>query len=180
MRIPQNQTTAVIVDIQERLFPFIHEHDTLAENTVKLLKGLIILDIPILATQQYTKGLGPTISQISEVFKDFEVIEKLTFSCYGESNFVKALKNSGKKYVLLMGIEAHICVLQTALDLLENGFQPVLVEDCVSSRNPNDKMVAIERLRSEGAIITTLESVLFEMCVVAGSDQFKAISKLVK
>jgi nicotinamidase-related amidase len=180
MRIPKNDVIAVIVDVQERLFPFIFEHQQLAENIVKLLKGLQILEVPIRATQQYSKGLGATIPQIRETIEAFQALEKLTFSCYGAADFVNILHSARKNFVILMGIEAHICVLQTALDLLENGFQPVVVEDCVSSRKLNDKQVAIERLRSAGVIITTLESVLFELCQVAGSEQFKAISKLVK
>ena len=90
------------------------------------------------------------------------------------------LKDSGKKNVILCGIESHVCVLQTALDLLTNGFQPVLIEDCVSSRNLNDKNIAVERMRQEGAIISTYESILFELLEISGTETFKEISKIVK
>jgi nicotinamidase-related amidase len=93
---------------------------------------------------------------------------------------MKKLKESGKKNVILCGIESHVCVLQTTLDLIENGYQPVLIEDCVSSRNLNDKNIAVERMRQEGAIISTYESILFELLEVSGTEKFKEISKIVK
>jgi len=178
--IPRDDVVAVVVDIQERLFPHIHGHDQLAENTVKLIKGLKILQVPLIVTQQYTKGLGPTIPQVAEALVDFNPIEKLTFSSFGDPDFVNVLNDYGKNHIILMGIEAHVCVLQTAMDLLNIGYEVILVEDCVSSRRLNDKQVALQRMRDDGVIITTYESILFELTKVAGTDEFKAISNLVK
>lgn len=180
MRIPKEDTAAVVVDVQERLFPHIYDHEQLEQNLVKLIQGVKILGLPLIVTQQYTRGLGPTIPAVAEAVGEFTPLEKLTFSCCGDQGFMDAVKALGRKHILLMGIEAHVCVLQTALDLLEQGFQPVVIEDCISSRRLNDKRVALRRMIQEGVMLSTYESILFELCMVAGTDQFKAISRLVK
>lgn len=180
MRIFPDDAIAVVVDIQERLFPHIHQHEQLEHNTRILLQGLIALEIPIIISQQYTKGLGETIDSIRALLPDINPIEKITFSCCGSDDFLRTLYGHGRDTVILCGIETHVCVQQTALDLLENGYMPVIVEDCVSSRRANDKHVAIERMRHEDAIVTTCESLLFELCERAGTDVFKRISQLVK
>ena len=167
MRIIKDNTVAVIIDIQERLFPHMFNKLQLEKNVEILLNGLEILGIPILLTEQYSKGLGSTIPSIQTNLNTIKPIEKITFSCCGENRFITELNKINKKYVLLAGIETHVCVLQTVLDLVEFGYQPVLVEDCVSSRKENDKLIAIERIRNSGAIITTYESVLLELCQIA-------------
>lgn len=180
MRIHKDDTTALIVDIQERLFPHIFEHEQIAQNTSILIQGLQLLNIPTIVTQQYTKGLGSTIPSIQQVLDEPEPVEKISFSCCDDEGFMKKLNDTGRKSVLIAGIESHICVQQTTLDLLDNGFIPIVIEDCVSSRKAHDKHIAIDRMRTEGAIITTYESILFELCRFAGNDTFKSISKLVK
>ena len=180
MRIQCNDTAAIVVDIQERLFRHIYENEKLEKNINILIRGLRIFEIPILVTQQYTKGLGPTTPSVSEALGYFEPIEKLSFSCCGSLKFLELLEKLGKSHLLLFGIETHVCVLQTALDLLEKKYTPVIIEDCVSSRKPNDKVIALERLKKEGSIISTMESILFELTEEAGTEQFKEISKLVK
>jgi hypothetical protein len=180
MRILRDQTAGLVIDIQEKLFPFISENDTLAMNSGILIKGLQALGIPILITEQYTKGLGPTILPIQQLLTGEQVIEKLAFSCCDEPAFMQQLASLNKKFIVITGIESHVCVLQTATDLFELGFIPVVVEDCISSRGINDKQMAVNRMRRMGAIITTYESVLFELLRYSGTDEFKAISKLVK
>lgn len=180
MRIKRENTVAVVIDVQQKLFPFIYENEKLTNNIIRLVNGLKVLGIEILVTEQYSKGLGNTILQIQEALGEFKHIEKMCFSCYGDDEFVKQLKHTGRKNVILCGIESHVCVLQTAIDLLDADFNVALIEDCVSSRNPNDKKIAVERIRQEGAIISTYESILFELCMVSGTDEFKAISKIVK
>ncbi len=180
MRIRKEDSVAVIIDIQERLFPYIYEHERLERNVNILVHGLQFMDIPIIITEQYSKGLGSTISTISENFDSFHPVEKITFSCCDESKFLTEINRLNKKFVILAGIETHVCVLQTVLDLIAIGFTPVLVEDCVSSRKKNDISIAIERIKQEGAILTTYESVLLELCREAGTEVFKAISKLIK
>jgi len=180
MRITKDNTSAVIIDIQERLYPHMHNREELECNVGILIKGLHLLKVPLLITEQYSKGLGKTIPAISENLENLDPIEKISFSCCDESRFLKELNMLNKKFVILAGIETHVCVLQTVLDLIDSGFYPVLVEDCVSSRKENDKKIAIERIRNEGAIVTTYESILLELCRVAGTETFKRISGLIK
>lgn len=178
--IPKDRCVAVLIDIQERLFPHIAGHEELQRILVKLIKGLHILDVPCVVTQQYTRGLGTTIAPVAHALGEFSPLEKLTFSCCGDPDFLSVLGTVGRNCVIVAGIEAHVCVLQTVLDLLDRGYQPVVVEDAVSSRKLNDKHVAVERMRGAGAVITTCESILFELCRVSGTEKFKAISQLVK
>ncbi len=180
MRILQKETAAVVVDMQERLLPHIHDSKKITGNCLKLVEGLQILSVPITVTQQYTKGLGPTDPVLAEKFTEFSYIEKTAFSCFEEPLFREKISGLDRKNIILCGIESHVCVLQSCLDLIDGGFQPVVVEDCISSRNPHDKLIAIERMRQEGARITTLESLLFELTRYAGNDQFRSISRLVK
>lgn len=181
MKIRRDNALAVVVDVQERLFPHIDEHTELAVAIEKFIQGMQILNLPIIVTEQYVKGLGRTLPQLQTALSDYySPMEKITFSCCGEQEFIDSLENLGRRQILLVGIESHICILQTALDLRERNYRPIIIEDCVSSRKPNDKRIAIERMRRSGCIITSLESALFELCTVAGTDTFKKISQLVK
>ena len=180
MRILKESATAVIIDIQEKLHPHIHEHEILERNTRILIQGLQALEIPLIVTEQYTKGLGKTISGIGEVLASPGRIEKIAFSCCDVPEFMEAVSQTGKKHIILAGEETHVCVLQTALDLLEAGYSPIVVADCVSSRKPFSKQIALKRMEQEGAVLTTYESILFELLRYAGSDTFKMISRLVK
>ncbi len=180
MRIITEHTAGLVIDIQERLLPHIFEHKRLMRNVEILLEGLQILEVPILVTEQYRKGLGPTLKEVEEKILKFEPWEKMTFSCCDDHDFMGELKAVKRKNIIICGIETHVCVLQTTIDLLKAGYQPVVIEDCVSSRKENDKKIAIERMRQEGAIISTFESILFELTRVSGNERFKSISKLVK
>lgn len=180
MRIKKENTAALVIDIQERLLPVMDQNDVILENSVKLLNGMAALEVPVMVTQQYTKGLGDTVEAVKEVIPEFSFYEKTSFSCYDEPEFALALENSGKHNVIIIGIESHVCVQQTVIDLLAQGFQPIVVADCVSSRNASDKAVAIERMRQEGAIVTTYESILFELTRSAKAPAFRTISKIVK
>ena len=180
MRILQNETMAVVIDIQEKLLPHIYDGEKILQNCLKLIEGLQILSVPVIITQQYTKGLGSTVTSIIQKFPEFSHIEKTSFSCYEEPAFSDQVLRLGRSSIILCGIEAHVCVLQTSLDLLKAGLIPVVVEDCVSSRKPNDKQIAIERMRQEGILITTMESILFELTRCAGTETFKGISGIVK
>lgn len=180
MRILKENTVCVVIDIQERLFPHIYQHELLEKNSKILIEGLKALEIPIIVTQQYTKGLGPTIEPINQSLGEYNHLEKMAFSCCDDEGFMQELKKMNKKNVIVLGIEAHVCVLQTTIDLLESDFNPVVIEDCVSSRTLNNKNIAIERMRQEGAVISTYESILFELCRYSGTEAFKTISKLVK
>jgi nicotinamidase-related amidase len=180
MRIRRENTIGLFIDIQEKLFPHMYEKEHLEQNLVKLSAGFISLEIPFIVTEQYTKGLGFTIAGLRTAIADSPAIEKVSFSCCDESAFADSLKSTGKKNVIICGIETHVCVMQTAIDLIQAGFQPVVIQDCVSSRKLSDKIIAIERMRQEGAIISSLESILFELTRYSGTDTFKTISKLIK
>ncbi len=180
MRILKNESIGLVIDIQERLVPVMEENETLIENCKKLIQGLQVLEVPLLVTQQYTKGLGETIEEVKELIHDFQYIEKKDFSCNDEAAFAEKLALSGAKNVIICGIEAHVCVLQTAIDLKEAGYTPVVVMDCVSSRSFDNVDLAMERFRHEGIMMTSCESILFELTRGAGAPGFKEISKLVK
>lgn len=180
MRVLKENTVAVIVDVQERLVLHMNKKKELINNFEILVKGLKALDIPMVVSEQYTKGLGFTVEDIQKALGEYEAIEKTSFSCCDNGPIKERINELNKKWIIIAGVESHICVLQTVIDLIAMGYILVVVEDCVSSRKENDKNIAIERMRSEGAIITTYESILFELCRYSGTDEFKAISKLVK
>ena len=180
MRIEKEKCIGLIIDIQERLVPVIDKKAELLANCTRLIEGLGILGIPMIVTQQYTKGLGVTVNEISSLFSPFNPMEKNAFSCLDEPSFAVHLSNSGKTNVLICGIESHVCVLQTAVDLKENGYQPIVIADCISSRNPVEKQIALNRFMLEGIRISTAESILFELTRYSGTIEFKAISKIVK
>jgi nicotinamidase-related amidase len=180
MRILKDRTIALMIDFQERLFPFIHENEKLLKNVPILVRGLRALGISIFVTEQYVKGLGPTVVPIVDALGNTPRIEKMSFSCCDEPRLMEGIAVTGKENIIIAGIESHVCVMQTVIDLIRNGYHPIVVEDCVSSRKENDKQIAIERMRKEGAIITTYESILFELLRFSGTEQFKTISKLIK
>ncbi len=180
MRITKENTVGLIIDIQERLFPAMREKEALLKNTLTLVKGLTELKISLLVTQQYSRGLGETIPEIKSVIPDFEFIEKRSFSCCDEPFFMESLKKTEVKNVIICGIESHVCVLQTAVDLKDAGFNPVVVMDCVSSRTKDSIKIAKERFRFEGILMTSFESILFELTRSSLAPEFKAISNLVK
>ena len=180
MRLLKNDTIALVIDFQERLFPVIHQHDQLLKNVPILIQGLQALQIPMLITEQYRKGLGSTIGEFAGLLSGVPNFEKISFSGCDDPAIMEKIALSGCRTVLICGIESHICVLQTAIDLRERGYNPVVVTDCVSSRTAENRALALERMKQEGILLTTYESVLFELCRYAGTDAFKIISKLVK
>ncbi len=180
MRITKERSIALIIDVQERLFPYIFENQKLVKNLSILMEGLKVIGVPVHVTEQYVKGLGPTIEPISLLTGSNPKFEKMAFSCCDDPGIMESIAVAGKENVIVAGIESHVCVLQTVLDLMKNGYHPVVVADCISSRTEENKRLAIDRMRQEGAIITTCESLLFELLRFSGTEEFKAVSKLVK
>ncbi len=181
MRILAEDTLALIIDFQEKLVPVINNQEELLHNTEILMKGLKALGIEMVVTQQYTKGIGMTVSELMEVFEgSFEYLDKVSFSCAEDETIYGKIAESGKKNIIVCGVEAHICVLQTVIDLIAKGYKVVLVEDCVGSRRESDRQVGIKRAITEGALPTTYEAILFELTRKAKTDVFKVISKLIK
>lgn len=181
MRVRIEDCVAIVVDYQEKLVPAMRNSETLIRNASVLLKGLQVLEVPTYVTQQYTKGLGTTVGEIKEAMgldpRDMEShIEKISFSAF--EDIKECIKD--KQFVIICGIEAHICVLQTVIDLEEAGYIPVLVTDCISSRKEEDMIYALERARRGKIIMTTYEAILFELLKCAGTEKSKKIQKLIK
>ena len=154
--------------------------EVLEDKTIRLANGLQVLGIPHIVTQQYTKGLGETIPSVAEAIGEFEPIEKVCFGCMSHVDFVNQLELAGKPNVIVCGIEAHICVQQTVLQLLDEGYNVYVPVDCISSRSQNDFLWATERMEKAGAVMTTYEAVLYELLRDAKAEGFREISKIVK
>lgn len=181
MRILKEDTLALIIDFQEKLVPVIHQNEVLLRNTEILIKGLQTLGIPMIVTQQYTKGIGMTVPALTEVFgENFSYEDKVTFSCADDTSIMSKITEMNRKNIIVCGVEAHICVQQTVIDLLALGYNVILVVDCIGSRKEKDMKIGIQRACLEGVIPTTYESVLFELTRVAKMDEFKKISALIK
>jgi len=178
--IDKDDTTLLVVDIQDRLAAAMKMKASVITNTIHLIELAKMLDVPIIVTEQYPKGLGPTVSEIIDALPAYHPIEKLSFSCCGEPNFMELLKSRNHKTVILTGMETHICVLQTCIDLLGEGFFVHLAMDAVCSRTKASWRVGVEFMRDAGAIITSTETLLFQALKVAGTEVFKTISKRIK
>ncbi len=171
----------VVVDVQGKLARLMHGRESLFASLGKLIRGARELELPIVWAEQNPEGLGPTIPEVSKFMPEgLAPIPKFSFSCCGEPRFIEALEKTGRKQVLICGIEAHICVYQTALELTERGCEVHLVADAVSSRNPMNRDVALMKLGRGGVSLTTVEMALFEMLGVAEGPKFKQIVKIVK
>jgi nicotinamidase-related amidase len=178
-RFTRDNTALLVVDLQEKLLPVIHESDRLIQQAAKLISGCRILRLPIYATEQYPQGLGPTIGPIAQLLADAPIHSKLTFSSALQP-IITQLHQSGRTHVLICGIEAHVCVLQTAFDLAAADLVAAVVTDAVSSRRPADRSAALDRMIQGGIVPVSVEMALLEILGQAGSDDFKAILRLIK
>ena len=176
----REDTVAVFIDFQEKLMPAMNGKEVLEDKVVRLAGGLQVLGVPHVVTQQYTKGLGETIPSVAEAIGEFEPIDKTTFSCMNHVDFVNQLELAAKENVIVCGIEVHICVQQTVLQLLEEGYKVYVPVDCISSRSQTDYLWATERMEKAGAVMTTYESILYELLRDSKADGFREISKIVK
>ena len=180
MRLFREKTAMLLVDVQERLFVHIQDHEHIEKHLLALVQGLQYLEIPIVCNQQYTQGLGETIPSLRAVLDDKNVYEKRTFSCCQNVEVMEHLKALNVTCVVVAGVESHVCVLQSVRDLIEAGFEVMLCVDAIGSRKFKDHEVALRRMEKEGAWLCTTESLLFEFLSSANHPQFKAISALVK
>ena len=172
-------TVLVVVDVQGKLAQLMHEKDRLFDNLSRLIRGAGVLNLPVICTEQNPDGLGATVDEILPLITT-DRIAKLSFSCCREPRFMERLENIGCNQVLLSGIEAHVCIYQTSLDLLESGYNVYVVADAVSSRTAANREIALEQMRSMGARITSTETVLFELLGTAEGDTFRQILQIVK
>jgi len=175
-----DKTCLVVVDVQGKLAELMWEKESLFKNIEILVKSANILDMPILWCQQYPKALGDTIEQVAAHLQDISPCDKMSFSCCGNEEFADKLHAAGCRQLLICGIEAHICVYQTAMDMLDMDYDVQVVGDAVSSRTQENKDAALSRIKWEGAAITTTEMALFELLGTAEHEKFREIAKLVK
>lgn len=170
----------VVVDVQGKLAQFMHSKDGLFKNIQVLIHAAHILEIPILWCQQCPDALGPTDPEIAQLLTDHEPINKSTFSCCGAEQFNSKLNKSARNQILLCGIETHVCVYQTAIDLLRKGFEVNVIADAVSSRALENKQIGLQKMTSENTTIYSTEMALFELLRTAEHPRFKEIAKLIK
>ncbi len=178
--LTRNNSLLHIIDVQERIFDVMFNKDFLKENMVRMLKGIRVLNIPIIWVEQYPKGLGSTIPELVELMPEKKALEKMCFSSCHQPDFLNELQSTGKNTVLVMGIETHVCVYQTVLGLLSRGFEVEVIADAVSSRTEQNYELGLRIIESLGAKLTTVEMALFELLQESGTDEFKQISRLVK
>lgn len=178
-RIKRDSAALLIIDIQEKLVPAMYNgEDVIGVNKI-LIQAVQAMNIPVLYTEQYPKGLGHTVTELSQLLDGAEKFEKTLFSAYS-NELAASLKNKGIQSIILTGMETHVCVFQTARDLLENDFKVFLVSDGVSSRTPNNSHNGNYLMSEMGAVVTNAEAVLFDLLEKAGTDEFKVVSKLIK
>lgn len=170
----------IIIDVQERLAVVMERKDRVVTNCQHLIEAAKLLDIPLIVTEQYPKGLGPTIPEIRSVLPSYAPLEKIDFSCCGESSFIDKISYYGRKQIIVAGMETHVCVLQTTLDLLKEGYPVHVVDDAVCSRKDENYRTALDLMRDAGAVINCTETVLFQLLKRAGTDEFRTISKRIK
>jgi nicotinamidase-related amidase len=178
--LEKHDAVLVIVDIQEKLAAVMSEREKVVNNCLHLLELCRLLDIPVMLNEQYPKGLGQTVPEIRNALVTYEPLEKIAFDCCKGDSFPARLAVTGRKKVLLAGMETHVCVLQTCIGLLNEGYAVHSVSDAICSRRKEDFETAREFMRDAGAVVTCTETVLFQLLERAGTEEFKVISKRIK
>jgi len=178
--IQRSASCLALVDLQERLLPAISGSESVLANALRLAKAAEILRVPTLVTEQYPKGLGATVAPLKAALPNVAFLEKSTFSAGGASGFLETLKKSGATDVILAGVESHVCVMQTCLDLLRQGLRVFVCADGVGSRTSENRQLGLDRMKVGGAVIVSTEMVLFEWLERAGTPEFKQVQALVK
>ncbi len=179
--LDRNNAVLIVIDVQEKLCRAMEPEvlSMLIANSSILMESARELSLPVIATEQYVRGLGETIEAVKSQFPT-AALEKITFSCCGDVKFVEALKATGRTQIILTGMETHVCVLQTALELLEAGFVVHVVRDAVMSRHEKNWLTGLDVMGAAGAVITSTETVVFQLLKRAGTEEFKKLSKLVR
>ncbi|MCP5367413.1 MAG: hydrolase [Hyphomicrobiales bacterium] len=180
MRMTAADSCLLVVDIQQRLLPAMAEPDAVTGQAAVLLRAARRLEVPVLVSEQYPRGLGPTVESVAALAPDGATVEKTHFSCWGEPDWRWRFQGLGRRQAVVCGIEAHVCVLQTVLDLLDAGHAVFVVADATSSRRAESKQRALARLAAAGAAVVTTEMVLFEWLQRADVPAFRELSALIK
>ena len=179
MITPQD-TVLLIIDVQGKLAQIVHESEAVERNISKLIRAAKILGVPVLYTEQYPKGLGHTVEALQKLLSEEKPLEKIAFSCCAEESFMEKLRGLNRNNVLVTGMETHVCVYQTANELIEYGYSVHLVADAVTSRTREDREIGIRCIEKAGAWLKSTEMVIFELLRIAQGEEFKAISKIIK
>lgn len=180
MRMLKEKTAAMAIDYQKKLLPAINNTDKIVKNSAMALEGLRVLDVPVVFTEQNPIGLGGTYEAFSDLMQGCRVFAKNTFSAYETPEIKECIDGLGVESIILMGTETHICVLQTAIDLISAGYNVYIAADCVGSRTEANREYGLMRAQNEGAFITSCEAMLFELLRAYGTDEFKSILKIIK
>ena len=178
--IQKDAAALLVIDLQDNLLKKISVSEAIVAQTVKLIAFAHELDIPIVWTEQYPKGLGPTTESVAAALPDLSPLEKTSFGCFAAAGFAEALKETGRNQLLVAGIETHICVMQTVLPALEAGYEVYVVRDAVGSRQKSEWLAGLDRMARAGAELVTVEMAIFESVRQAGTPEFKKILPLVK
>jgi len=181
-RLKIDDAALVFIDVQTKLWPFMHDREQVGRRTAQLVDIAGILGLPFVVTEQYVKGLGPTIPELKSILEKhgaYRPIEKVSFSCFGEPRFVEALERLKRKTLVVCGIEAHVCVMQTTLDALDRGYDVHLVSEAVSSRFEENRFAGIERMAEAGATVTTVEMAAFEAMATAKHPKFREVQQVI-
>lgn len=181
--LERSNAVLAVIDMQERLLNAFPEErrDSVMKHALIAVESAKILGLPVLVSEQYPKGLGPTAAAIRESLGDrFAPIEKLVFSCGRSPEFKEALERTGRRDVIIAGVESHVCVLQTVMDLVNDGYRVYVPADAVTSRRTLDWEMGLDLMKKAGATVGTTETFVFQLLERAGTDEFKAISKLLK
>ncbi len=179
-RLKRSRCVLNLVDVQELFVPLIHDMETVVANCSRLVRFFDRMDMPAIVTEHYPAKLGKTVESLSGLIEGFDPVEKITFSCAGEPDFVSRLKAGRRDQVVLCGIETHVCVYQTARDLMEDGYQVIVAADAVSSRLPANRNLGLAYMRDLGVQVMTTEMIMFEVLKVARTDEFKAVADILK
>jgi nicotinamidase-related amidase len=180
VKLDRDRAVLVVVDVQEAFRPAVLDFDRVVANAATLVQGAKALAVPTLVTEQYPKGLGRTVPELAEHLDGVEPIEKVCFSAAGSEPFNRALAASGRDQVLLCGIESHVCVNQTADDLIGRGIEVHVAQDAVTSRTEQNRDLGLHKMERSGAVVTSVETALFELLGAAGTPEFKEVQRLVK
>ena len=180
MLIERANSQLLVVDMQERLVPVMAERERVVTACGTLLQAANALAVPVLASEQYPKGLGRTVADLEPLIDPARRREKIEFSCYANAAIRASLAETGRKHVILAGIEAHVCVLQTALELAGTGYAVFVVADAIASRRAESREIALRRLASAGTTVVTVEMVLFEWLRSAADPEFRTLSRLIR
>lgn len=178
--LERDQVQVLVIDFQEKLLPKILGGEDVAQRALTLVRFARLLELPVIWTEQYPKGIGPTTEAFREALDGLTPMEKTSFGCFGQAGFAERVADAGRRQLVIVGIEAHVCVLQTALAGLDLGYEVYVVRDAVGSRSALDRDAGLDRMRQEGARLVTVEMAMFEILRAAGTPEFKKVLPLIK